>query len=210
MTFHDIRFPLEISLNSEGGPVRRTQIVVLASGHEERNTPWAGARRQFNAGYGIKSLEDIEQIISFFEAREGRLHSFRWRDPFDFKSCSLGAAPQASDQLLGIGDGVQTVFSLAKVYKSGEQAVRRMITKPVVGSVVLALDGVVQQEGQDFSSGHASGDIAFFTPPINGVHVSAGFLFDVPVRFDTDQLSINIVALKAGDIPAIPVIEVFG
>jgi uncharacterized protein (TIGR02217 family) len=41
-----------------------------------------------------------------------------------------------------------------------------------------------------------------------GAAVTAGFLFDVPVRFDTDYLEVDLSAFAAGAIPSIPLIEI--
>ncbi|MEX0644394.1 MAG: DUF2460 domain-containing protein [Parvularculaceae bacterium] len=202
--FHEILFPVDISLNSEGGPTRRTEIVTLVSGHEERNSPWAGSRRSFNAGYGLKSLADIEAVIHFFEARRGRLYGFRFRDPFDWKSCALADDPQADDQTIGVGDGAATAFELVKTYASGGAAATRKISKPVVGSVLAAVDG----GAAPFAVDSATGILTFEGPPAPGAIVTAGFLFDTPVRFDADSLRINLAAFQAGDIPSIPLIEV--
>lgn len=208
MSFHDALFPVDIALNSEGGPSRRTDIVALVSGHEERNSPWAGSRRQFNAGYGVKSMADIEAVIAFFEARRGRLYGFRFRDPFDFKSCALNDAPGPADQLIGTGDGATTTFSLIKQYASGPASYDRPIAKPVAGTVQIAVAGAPQTQGVDFSVDDGTGVVTLAGPPANGASVTAGFLFDTPVRFDTDDLRINLAAFKAGDIPSIPLIEV--
>ncbi len=208
MSFHDVLFPVDIALNSEGGPTRRTEIVALRSGHEERNSPWAGSRRRFNAGYGVKSLRDIEAVIAFFEARQGRLFSFRFRDPFDHKSSALDAAPAAGDQLIGTGDGTQTVFQLQKTYQSGPAAYVRAITKPVAASVAVAVDGAPLTPGEGYTLDPVTGAVTFADAPPSGALVTAGFVFDTPVRFDTDDLSINLAAWKAGDIPSIPLIEV--
>lgn len=205
MSFHDIRFPLDVSLNSEGGPMRRTEIVTLVSGHEERNAPWAGSRRAFNAGYGVRSLADIEAVIAFFEARLGRLHAFRFRDPFDWKSCPLADEPAPTDQAIGVGDGAILSFDLIKRYESGPGAYDRRIKKPVAGSVVAAVDGAPTTA---FTVDDADGRILFPAPPPLGSIVTAGFAFDTPVRFDTDSLRINLAAFKAGEIPSIPLIEV--
>lgn len=205
MAFHDIRFPVDISLSSEGGPVRRTDIVTLASGREERNTPWTGSRRRFNAGYGLKSLAEIERVIAFFEARMGRLHAFRWRDPFDWNSGSIADQPRADDQVIGTGDGTTQGFRLTKAYTSGEETYVRPITRPVAGTVVIAVNGA-QTPGA--SVDHTTGRVTLAEPPEPDAVVTAGFEFDVPVRFDTDSLSVSLAALKAGDIPSIPVIEV--
>ena len=208
MSFHEILFPVSIALNSEGGPTRRTDIVALVSGHEERNSPHAGSRRAFNAGYGVKSIADIEDVIAFFEARHGRLYGFRFRDPFDFKSCRIAQTPAPDDQLLGTGDGEAAQFQLIKRYVSGAASYARPIKKPVAASVRVAVDGAEQTAGEDFTVDETSGLVTFATPPGEGLSVTAGFLFDCPVRFDTDELRINLAAFEAGDIPSIPLIEV--
>lgn len=56
MAFHEIRFPADLSFGSLGGPERRTDIVTLSSGFEERNTPWSHSRRRYDAGAGMMSL----------------------------------------------------------------------------------------------------------------------------------------------------------
>ncbi|MGE0410358.1 MAG: TIGR02217 family protein [Amphiplicatus sp.] len=202
--FHEVLFPVDIAFNSEGGPTRRTEIVTLVSGHEERNSPWAASRRGYNAGYGVKSLADIEAVIAFFEARKGRLHGFRFRDPFDHKSCPLANDPQANDQIVAIGDGAETQFQLYKTYQSGGAAAARPIRKPVAGSVLAAVGGA----GAPFTLDETTGIITFDDPPAASAVITAGFLFDTPVRFDADSLRINLAAFRAGDIPSIPLIEV--
>lgn len=205
MSFHEDLFPVDIALNSEGGPMRKTDIVALASGHEERNSPWAGSRRTFNAGYGVKSLADMEAVVAFFEARRGQLYGFRFRDPFDHKSCALGETPSADDQVIGAGDGVETVFSLTKTYESGGATYVRRIAKPVVGTVLVSVDGAAVSS---VAIDETSGTLTFDAPPPQGAVIAAGYVFDTPVRFDTDSLRINLAAYKAGDIPSIPLIEV--
>lgn len=208
MSFHEVLFPVDIALNSEGGPTRKIEIVSLVSGHEVRNSPWAASRRAFNAGYGVKSMSDIEDVIAFFEARHGRLYGFRFRDPFDFKSCKGGVAPAFDDQLLGVGDGVETAFQLIKTYQSGPATYEREINKPVLGTALVAVDGVLQSLGPDYSLDETTGIVSFAAPPGAGISVTAGFVFDTPVRFDSDELRINLAAFKAGDIPSIPLIEI--
>lgn len=208
MAFHEIRFPLEIALGASGGPERRTEIVTLGSGGEERNSPWAMSRRRFNAGLGLKKLDDIHEAIAFFEARHGRLHGFRWRDRADWKSGSPGAPVTPLDQALGEGDGARREFQLVKTYVSGEASYAREIVKPVVGSLRVAVAGEAMEEGTDFSADHATGILTFAVAPGEGAAVTAGFEFDVPVRFDTDFLDINLAAFEAGSVPDIPVVEI--
>ncbi len=210
MAFHEIRFPLDIALGSTGGPERKTEIVALASGHEERNTPWADSRRRYNAGYGVKSLDDLHRVIAFFEGRRGRLHGFRWRDPADWKSCPPLGQPAAADQTLGNGDGTTASFELVKIYDGSLNPYRRRIVKPVEGSVLVARGGRAARPGQDFTLDANRGLITFAPSaiPAAGEVITAGFAFDVPVRFDSDRLEVNLAAFHAGDIPEIPIIEI--
>lgn len=208
MAFHEIRFPLEIALGARGGPERRTQIVTLGSGFEERNSPWADSRRRYNAGYGLRGLGDIHALIAFFEARHGRLHGFRWRDRADWKSGTPGVEPAALDQVIGMGDDVTLQFQLMKTYVSGTASYARQIRKPVAGSVLIAVAGAVKTEGTDFSVEATNGLVTFASAPPMGASITAGYAFDVPVRFDTDYLDINLGAFDAGAVPDIPLIEI--
>jgi len=207
MSFHEIRFPTSIAFHSSGGPERRTEIVTLGSGFEERNAVWANSRRRYDAGLGVKSLDDLHAVIAFFEARNGRLHGFRFKDFADFKSCAPGAAVSALDQPLGTGDGAACAFQLVKAYPSGPAGWTRTIAKPVAGTVRLAVGGT-EQNPSAFSVDVTTGLVRFATPPPAGAAITAGFEFDVPVRFDTDALSINLAGFRAGDIPSIPLVEI--
>ena len=207
MAFDDIRFPTTISRGASGGPERRTDIVVLGSGAEERNSRWAQSRRRYNAGFGVKSLNDIHEVVGFFEERRGRLHGFRWKDHMDFKSSAPQSQVSASDQPIGTGDGTTAIFQLVKFYGTGLRDYARTITKPVTGSVVVKVAGI-QVTG--FSVDPLSGIVTIDSGAIPGVGeaVTAGFEFDVPARFDTDQLRINLTQFASGDIPGIPVVEI--
>lgn len=208
MSFHDVRFPVAISRGATGGPERRTEIVSLASGFEERNASWAHSRRKYNAGFGIKSVNDLHAIVEFFEARMGRLHAFRWKDWSDFKSTAPLGETGVFDQEIGIGDGITSEFQLTKQYVSGSQTCSRMIAKPVEGTVRIAVGGAELSEGSDFAADAATGMVTLSQTPGPGLAVTAGFEFDVPVRFDTDFLELNLSRFKAGEIANIPLIEV--
>ncbi len=208
MAFHEIRFPDNISRGARGGPERRTQIVELASGDEERNASWANSRRRYDAAYGIRRSDDLAAAVAFFEARNGRLYGFRWKDWGDYKSCLPSTAPAVTDQLIGTGDGTATEFQLVKAYSSGAQTWMRIITKPVTGTVSLALDGVAQASG--WSADTTTGLVIFTTAPAIDVTITAGFEFDVPVRFDTDRLDVTHDIERLGSIASIPLIQVTG
>lgn len=208
MAFHEIRFPANLSFGSVGGPERRTEIVTLANGFEERNTPWAHSRRRYDAGVGLRSLNDVETLIAFFEARAGQLHGFRWKDWSDYKSGLPLANPAPDDQLIGTGDGVTAVFQLQKTYQSGLQSYTRPIRKPVVGTLVVAVAGDQKIESLEYAVNIATGEVTFVLPPDLGTRVTAGFEFDVPVRFDTDTIQTSVASFQAGEVPNVPVVEI--
>lgn len=210
MSFHEIRFPTAISRGATGGPERRTDVVALGSGHEERNSRWADSRRSYNAGYGIKTLNDLHAVIAFFEERRGRLYSFRWKDHADFRSCPPATTPTSLDQQIGIGDGSTATFQLVKQYGATHAPWSRRITKPVDGTVLIAVDGTPAAVGTDVIVDPATGVLTFAAEhvPINGAVLTAGFEFDVPVRFDTDKLEVSLQGFRHGAIPSIPIVEV--
>ncbi len=208
MTFHDVRYPTNLSFGSSGGPERRTEIVTLVNGFEERNSPWQDSRRHYDAGSGMRSLDDLAKLIAFFEARQGQLYAFRWKDWSDYKTSLPSRAPTALDQAIGVGDGVKTVFQLQKSYVSGSQTYLRTLVKPVAGTGKVAVNGVLRIEITDFAVNAATGQITFNLPPAVGLPVTAGCEFDVPVRFDTDRISTSVATYQAGQIPTVPVIEV--
>lgn len=207
MSFHEVRFPANLSFGSVGGPERRTEIVTLANGFEERNTPWAHARRRYDAGLSLRSLDDVETLIAFFEARQGQLFGFRWKDWADFKSCLPSRSVAPDDQVIGTGDGSTLTFSLSKSYRSGKQSYTRPVSKPVAGSVRVGIEGGELQEGVGFELDASTGTITLADPPYDGAEITAGFEFDVPVRFDTDRIQTSVASFRAGDIPSVPVVE---
>ena len=208
MGFHEVRFPAALSFGSMGGPERRTDIVTLANGFEERNTPWEHARRRYDAGVGLRSMDDVAEVLAFFEARRGPLHGFRWKDWADFTSCAPSDQVDFRDQVIGQGDGLRTEFSLVKAYVSGEGRYARVISKPVGGTVRVGVDDVEQTLGVQFEVDVARGIITLAEPPGPDDFVTAGFEFDVPVRFDTDRILTSAASFQAGDVPSVPVVEV--
>lgn len=206
MAFHEDQFPSDISKGSAGGPERLTDIVTLRSGYEERNTIWAHSRRRYDASLGLRHIDDLHDVIEFFEARRGRLHAFRWKDWADFKSTGPGSNTTAFDQLIGVGDGSEHDFQLQKTYSSGGSSYTRTIKKPVSGTVKVAKNGVEVFSGWTVDT--TTGIVHFTSAPAAGHEIKAGFEFDVPVRFDTDFLSVSVDAFEAGSIGAIDILEV--
>jgi uncharacterized protein (TIGR02217 family) len=207
--FHDVRFPLAISFGATGGPERRNEIVALTSGREKRNARFSQSRHHYDAGTGVRSLEDLHDVLVFFEARRGSLHAFRFRDPFDMKSCRPADTPSARDQALGSGDDATARYALVKRYGAGSEAYLRFVRKPTPGTLKVAVGGVEVSAGS-FAFDDETGEIVFAAnaiPPL-GAAVTAGYEFDVPVRFDIERMSMSLTAFKAGQIPSIPLIEV--
>jgi uncharacterized protein (TIGR02217 family) len=205
--FHDVLFPLKLARGAVGGPVRRTDIVALGDGREARNTAFAGSRRQWEVGSAIRSLDELAQITAFFEARCGRLYGFRFRDPADNKSCLPSATITAFDQTLGTGDGTKTIFQLVKTYGDTAATYQRVITKPIVASVRVAINtNALPLSG--FSVDGATGLITLTSPPATGAIVKAGFAFDTPARFDQDRLDIALDAFDAGRVVSVSLAEV--
>jgi len=207
-SFHEILFPLDIALKSAGGPERRTEIVAFGSGREQRNARWAHSRRRYDAGYGVKTLTALQQVVAFFEERRGQLYGFRWRDRLDHSSAI--DTPTPLDQMLGAGDGAQAQFQLTKTYGTSYAPYARLIEKPVPGSVRVAVAGVEATADTAFTCDSTTGIVTFLPGhiPASGAAVTAGFLFDVPVRFDTDYLEVDLSAFVAGAIPKIPLVEI--
>lgn len=208
MAFHEVRFPTNLSFGAVGGPERRTEIVTLASGFEERNTPWAHARRHYDAGMGLRSLDDLSALIAFFEARAGQLHGFRWKDWADYKSSIPSQAVAFDDQEIAKGDGQAVSFQIVKNYVSGAFSYARPITKIVKDTVRAGIGGAEVFPGTHFEVNNQQGIITFVEPPPVGAEITAGFEFDVPVRFDMDRIAVSVASFQAGQVPQIPVVEV--
>ncbi len=203
--FHDVSLPMKFALGAAGGPEWKTQVTQLASGKEFRNGLWAGSRRRWDVGGAIQSHEDLEALTAFFEARRGKLHSFRFRDITDWKSCALSADVSPLDQLVGLGDGVRTQFALLKGYESGGESISRSILKPVASSIRVSFDGIEISDGWHFDSDEKA--LVFDTAPTNETLITAGFEFDLHARFDTDILAVSLDHLNAGRVVSAPIIE---
>ena len=210
MSFHEVLFPLDIALKSAGGPERKTEIVALGSGAEERNARWAHSRRRYDAGYGVKTFDALSAVVAFFEERRGRLYGFRWRDRLDNSSATPAAAITPLDQVIGTGDGAATTFQLVKTYGSAYAPYPRPVAKPVAGSVRVAVNGTEQTAGTAFTVDTTTGIVTFLSGhvPASSASITAGFQFDVPVRFDSDYLEVDLSAFAAGSVPRIPLVEI--
>lgn len=197
ISFTETRFPEDIAYGSSGGPEFSTDVVILASGHEQRNANWQAARARYNVAHGVKTQAQLDALIAFFRARQGRAVGFRFKDWADYK---------ATGQAIGTGNGSVTTFQLVKTYVSGGITSTRTITKPVSGTVKIYVNAVEQTSGVSVNT--ATGIVTFTVAPANGAAISADFEFDVPVRFDTDRLSATLDAYGVHSWQDIPLVEV--
>ncbi len=204
--FHNVVFPASITAGARGGPSFATEVTSLASGGEVRQARWSRALRQWDVAGGVTELAQAETLLAFFEARQGRRYAFRFRDPLDYSSAGGGAAPSPTDQTIGTGDGANTVFPLIKTYSSAPYAVTRSILLPDTDTLRIAIDGS-ELAPSDFALSIDGDAIVLSSAPSAGAEVTAGFLFDVPTRFDSDDLTC-LVGAKGASLPKVTLREV--
>ena len=201
--FHEARLPARLAFGCTGGIERRTQVVTLASGFERRASSWSQGRRRWLIATAARPLDEVAELLAFFEARGGRLAGFRFRDPADFKSCAPSGVTAASDQPIGTGDGAKKAFQLAKAYGT----VSRLIAKPVAGTVKVSVAGVALVASA-FSVDTTTGVVTLNAAPAVGAAVKAGFEFDTPARFDADRLDVTLEGFAAARVTACALVEV--
>lgn len=206
MAFHDVRLPVSIERGAVGGPRFKTSIVGLATGFEKRNIDWSLSRGEWDIGFPVQALKaNLDTLVAFYYARQGRAHSFRFKDWLDY---TIGVDATDTDQEIGTGDNSETNFQIYKRYISGATTFSREITKPVSGTTRVFLDSVEQMSG--WSVNTSTGIVTFSAAPGSSVSVGVICEFDVAVRFANDKLDISMEMLELGGIPNIPIIEVRG
>ena len=202
------RFPDDISANSRGGPGWMTTVVETDSGAESRNQRWSYPRHKYDVAYGINTLARLENLLSFFHVVAGKAIGFRYKDWLDCKSCGRSSTPAATDCAIGTGTGALATFQLYKTYTQGAYTRSRKILKPIASTVLIAVAGTTKTVTTHYTLDATTGIVTFTggNIPTTGQAVTAGFEFDVPVRFDTDELEVNLQYYKAGS-AMVPLIE---
>jgi len=201
--FDDVLYPFALGRNTAVAPEFSTTVTVTSSGHERRNSLWSDARVNFDVGPGIRSENELSELIAFFRARRGAAKGFRISDPFDFSSHQMTGTPTSTDQLIGVGNGAQADFQLIKNYGPQDEPQVRPITRPQANTVLVSVDGTPTT---DWTLGEG-GVVSFQQAPANGADIRAGFLFDVPVRFAEDRIDVSGVNFAAGEAPSVPLVE---
>jgi uncharacterized protein (TIGR02217 family) len=193
-SFSEARFPTDIAYGMAGGPEYSTDVVIMASGFEQRNVNWQAARGRYNVAHGVKTEAQLTQIIAFFRAHRGKAIGFRFKDWTDYVG---------QGEVLGVGDGKTQDFQLIKHYAAGTAHTQRVIVKPAPGTVKLALPPELR-----FEVDYTSGMVHFVTPPPPELVIKADFEFDIPVRFDTDFLSSSLENYGSYGVQDIPLVEI--
>lgn len=182
-----VEFPRDVAAGAQAILQRKSEIVALASGREETNQRWAHSRRSWAVGLAVRSATDMQKVVELFEEARGAANSFHFRDWLDWRSAPPTRGIAAADCSLGVGDGARTAFQLRKRY-GALNPYWRAIALPHPASVVVAVGGAVRAGGWSLAP---SGQVVFDTPPAAGAAVTAGFTFDVPVRFDADVMAVE-------------------
>lgn len=210
MAFHDVQLPQQVERGAQGGPNFKTTVVTLTSGFEKRNIDWERSRGSWDVGYGIQTKADYEDVIDFFYARQGRAHSFRFKDWADFEIDNLTQM---------ITDTTTSTVQMFKNYISGGITFSRTIEKPLASGWVVTVNAISQTVVYDVAPAATEVAINTLTGVITlgathaattGQAVAITGEFDNPVRFDTDALQVSLETFDAGAIPTLPVVEVRG
>lgn len=210
MAFHDVKLPDDIERGAQGGPRFKTTVLTLSSGHERRNIDWENTRGFWDIGYGLQNKTDFSLVQDFFYARQGKAHSFRFKDWSDFA---------IDDQTMMTTDTSTSTVSMFKRYTSGGVNFDRPITKPLASGWTCTVNAVSATVVYDTTPAVLEVNIDTLTGLITlgathaattGQDVNLTGEFDIPCRFDTDAFDVNLQLYNAGAIPSLPVMEVRG
>lgn len=199
MTFLETpRFNDDIAYGSKGGPGFKTWVFEGHSGLEQREIAWSRCKGRWDVSYGVRDTADMDLVRALFYATRGRAHSFRFKDWHDYS---------ITNGVLGTGDGATTVYRISKIYTAGALSYSRRIFKPVSGTAVVKKDGVTQTLTTHYTIDYTTGTITFVTAPGNGTALTVTCDFDVPVRFDTDELQATHDGHQTETWDSIPIVE---
>jgi len=211
--YNDVIFPTGLSSGSAGGPRWAVEVSVNDAGYEERNNPWAYPLHDYDVAYGVKDIADLEELHSIFMIAQGMTHGFRFRDPLDWKSCARDSDPAFDDVvILGSAVGGETSLQVYKTYAYAGVETQRKITR-IFGTMLLGINGSEKTAGTHFTINKQTGviDLTGGSTPHGALsesdEVTAGFQFHVPVRFNSNSISIQLEEYTHGT-ASVPLTEV--
>ena len=205
VTFIETQFPPDISYKSKGGSGFSTTIFETTAGFEQRNINWSKSKGKWDISYGIKNLDQMNLVIEMFMAVQGKAIAFRFKDWGDY---------QIGNQQIGVGDGTTASFQIVKVYTDANShtSFTRIINKPVNGTLqTLTVAGTPKTEGTHFNIDYTTGIVTFTSgniPTSSQIILITYIEFDVPARFDTDELDISQEFFEVESWDNIPIVEV--
>lgn len=172
-----------------------TLITQVDSGAERANQRWEHPLHTYVLPEAIREHATFEALHDQWLIMRGPAYSFPFRDPLDFASVPLdfpNTEPviDMMDSVIGTGDGATMVFQLYKNYTRGGFTYTRPIYHPIVDTVVVAINGVAPENvspTMSYTVSRETGEVTFSYPPNPGVTITAGFYFDVEVRFESDE-----------------------
>ena len=189
------RYPVAQSDGSGGGVGFKTFVGLGRSALEQRLRNWTAVRGRWNLAAESFDRADVAVLKTYFMACRGRAVGFRIKDLADYTM---------TDADIGTGNGSNKIFRLQKQYTFGSVTYNRRIWKPVSGTQIVKVAGA---PAGTYSLDTTTGIITFVTAPLLGQAVTASCEFDVPVRFDTDTLPLNVEDWEQHSVAEVPVIE---
>lgn len=197
--FRDVYAPPEMpGYPCISSPRTSTTIVQVSSGAENANQNWEHPLWRYTLPEAVREHSVYEALKAHWLVMAGPAYTWPFRDPLDFASVDLAKANVAPtvtmlDQLIGTGDGATTSFQLVKSYTRGAYSYARKIELPVTSTVLVSVAGVDVSGSNPWTVSRPGGVVTFTTAPTPGQLIKAGFLFDVEVRFESDDVLDGIV-----------------
>jgi uncharacterized protein (TIGR02217 family) len=212
MSIKNTVYPIGLS-SLQKSIVYSTDITIGRSGHEVRNANWQDPLHKFNAASGIKTRADVATLEAFFHTCRGRETGFLLQDLSDYQIPSSGNTPQL---LPGSGNTRQIVKRYTDALNN---TLDRVITRPSSNTTHLKVynNGSLLTHGSQYTYSATTGVITFtFTPSTVTITLDK---FYVPVRFDTDELPIDLLCMwvdlenngepySLGEMPSVPIVEI--
>ena len=190
--------PEWIAYGATGGPEWGTALFAAPGGWEQRTQLWSQVRGRWDVSFLNVSKAQAQVLVDFFRAvAHGRAGSFcfvDWRD-------------HSFANVIGTGDGTASTFQLVKVYTSGTLSYGRPLSRPVVSSLVVTVNGVLTTA---YTVSDTGGLLSFDAPPPSGAVISASGDYEVLVRFETDVLQITCVAPEVFSCTGLGLVELIG
>jgi uncharacterized protein (TIGR02217 family) len=168
-------------------PISSTRALTARSGLEYRAANWSYGKYKWQLAYtilrnNIETFQELQTIMSFCLQMQGMYQAFLYSDPSD---------NSITGQVLGTGNGTQTVFPLVRAFSGYGGYVEPNLVLNTLSNVYLG--GVAQSTGfAAYQNGQYGLDsIQFSSAPGSGIAVSADFSWYFPVRFLQDEFEFN-------------------